>query len=117
MRLHSEIVIETEQTDTCYHRLISRGDMDFADDFVAPRIEAGIRIDTEPNFDSSMIVYRIVQENMNQLYQLIQFPSPFFDHIATIPKGKQSRNSLDILGPRTSSMDPLGLVYSRSLHP
>ena len=39
--------------------------MDFADDFVAPRIEAGIRIDTEPNFDSSMIVYRIVQENMN----------------------------------------------------
>ena len=51
--------------------------MDFVDDFVAPGIEAGIRLDTEPNFDPSIIVDRIVPENTNQLYQRIQFASTF----------------------------------------
>ena len=75
MRLHSDIVIETEHTDTCYNWLKSKGGMDFVDDFVAPGIEAGIRPDTERNFDPSIIVDRIVPENTNQLYQSIQFAS------------------------------------------
>ncbi|MEC7906882.1 MAG: hypothetical protein VYC82_06625 [Verrucomicrobiota bacterium] len=75
MRLHSDIVIETEHTDTYYNWLKSKGGMDFVDDFVAPGIEAGIRLYSEPNFDPSIIVDRIVPENTNQLYQSIQFAS------------------------------------------
>ena len=77
MRLPSDIVIETAHTDTYFNWLKSRGGMDFVDDFVAPGIEAGIRLDTEPNFDPSIIVDRIVPENANQLYQRIQFASTF----------------------------------------
>ena len=69
MRLRSYIVIETEHTDTYYNWLKSRGGMAFVDDFVAPGIEAGIRFDTEPDFDPPIIVDRIVPENTNQLYQ------------------------------------------------
>ena len=43
--------------------------MAFVDDFVAPGIEAGIRLDTEPDCESPIIVDRIVPENTNQLYQ------------------------------------------------
>ena len=69
MRLRSYIVIETEHTDTYYNWLKSRGGMAFVDDFVAPVIEAGIRLDTEPDCESPIIVDRIVPENTNQLYQ------------------------------------------------
>lgn len=77
MLLHSDIVIETEHTDTYYRWLKSRGGMDFVDDFVPPGIEVGIRLDTEPNYDPSIIVDRIVPENTDQLYQRIQFASTY----------------------------------------
>ena len=69
MRLRFYIVIETEHTDTYYNWLKSRGGMAFVDDFLAPRIEAGIGLDTEPDSDPPIIVDRIVPENTNQLYQ------------------------------------------------
>ncbi|HCR30092.1 MAG TPA: hypothetical protein DIV79_08755 [Opitutae bacterium] len=75
LRLHTDIVIETDHTDAYYRWLKARGGMDFVDDFVPPGTEAGIRLDTEPNFDPSLIVDRITSENTNQLYQRIQFAS------------------------------------------
>ena len=47
--------------------------MDFIADFVIPRLEEGIRIDTEPNFDPSIVLDRILPENTHLLYNRIQF--------------------------------------------
>jgi hypothetical protein len=47
--------------------------MDFIADFVQPGLEEGIRIDTELNFDPSIVVDRIVPENTHLLYNRIQF--------------------------------------------
>lgn len=73
MRLHADIVIETQETDLYYKWLKPRGGMDFIADFVLPGLEEGIRIDTEPNFDPSIVVDRIVPENTHLLYNRIQF--------------------------------------------
>ena len=73
MRLHADIVIETQETDIYYKWLKPRGGMDFIADFVLPGLEEGIRIDTEPNFDPSIVVDRIVPENTHLLYNRIQF--------------------------------------------
>ncbi len=73
LRLHADIVIETQETDLYYKWLKPRGGMDFIDDFVLPGLEVGIRLDTELNFDPSIVVDRIVPENTHQLYNRIQF--------------------------------------------
>ncbi len=73
LRLHTDIVIETEDTDLYYQWLKARGGMDFIDDFVTPGIEQGVRLDTEHNFNPSIVVDRIVPENTHQLYNRIQF--------------------------------------------
>ncbi len=73
MRLHTDIVIESEDFDLYYNWLKPRGGMDFVDDFVPPGIEEGIRLDTELNYDPSIITDRIVPENTHQLYSRIQF--------------------------------------------
>jgi len=73
LRLHADIVIETQETDLYYKWLKPRGGMDFIDDFVLPGLEEGIRLDTELNFDPSIVVDRIVPENTHQLYNRIQF--------------------------------------------
>ena len=73
MRLHADIVIETQETDLYCKWLKPRGGMDFIADFVLPGLEEGIRIDTEPNFDPSIGVDRIVPENTHLLYNRIQF--------------------------------------------
>lgn len=77
MRLHADIVIETQETDLYYKWLKPRGGMDFIDDFVLPGIEEGIRLDTELNFDPSIVVDRIVPENTHNLYSRIQFATTF----------------------------------------
>ncbi len=77
MRLHADIVIETQETDLYYKWLKPRGGMDFIADFVPPGLEEGIRIDTEPNFDPSIVVDRIVPENTHILYNRIQFATTF----------------------------------------
>jgi hypothetical protein len=69
-RRHS---IETQETDLYYKWLKARGGMDFIADFVQPGLEEGIRIDTELNFDPSIVVDRIVPENTHLLYNRIQF--------------------------------------------
>lgn len=73
MRLDSDIVIETEETDLYYHWLKSRGGMDFISDFVRPGIENGVRLDTEFNFDPSIVTDRISPENTRELYHRIKF--------------------------------------------
>ncbi|GEM_PF-351238 len=77
MRLHSDILIETENTDAYHHWLTSRGSVGFVDDFVPLGIVAEIRFDTESNYDPSIIVDRIVPENTNQHYRRIQFASTY----------------------------------------
>ena len=47
--------------------------MDFIADFVLTGLGEGISIATEPNFDSSIVVDRIVPENPHLLYDRIQF--------------------------------------------
>lgn len=71
MRLHAEIVNEPQVTDL-YQRK-PHGGMDFIADFVLTGLEEGVRIDTEPNFDPSIVVDRIVPENPHLLYNRIQF--------------------------------------------
>ena len=71
MRLHADIVIETQETDLYYNK--TRGGMDFIADFVLPGLEEGIRIDTEPNFDPSIVVDLIAPGNTHLLYNPIQF--------------------------------------------
>lgn len=73
MRLHANIVIESENVDLYYKWLKPRGGMDFIDDFVRPGSEEGLRLDTEFQFDPSIVVDRIVPENTHQLYNRIQF--------------------------------------------
>ena len=73
MRLHANIVIESENVDLYYKWLKPRGGMDFVDDFVSPGSEEGLRLDTEFQFDPSIVVDRIVPENTHQLYNRIQF--------------------------------------------
>ncbi len=73
MRLHANIVIESENVDLYYKWLKPRGGMDFVDDFVRPGSEDGLRLDTEFQFDPSIVVDRIVPENTHQLYNRIQF--------------------------------------------
>ncbi len=72
LRLETDIVIETEETDLYYQWLKQRGGMDFIDDFVPPGIENGLRIDTELNFDPSIVIDRITPENTHRLYHRIQ---------------------------------------------
>ena len=72
LRRETDIVIETEETDLYYQWLKQRGGMDFIDDFVPPGIENGLRIDTELNFDPSIVIDRITPENTHRLYHRIQ---------------------------------------------
>ncbi len=73
MRLHLDIVIETEHADLYYRYLKPMGGMDFIADFVAPGSEAGLHLDNDFNFDPSIVTDRIVPENTHQLYNRIQF--------------------------------------------
>ena len=73
LRLRADIVIESENADLYYKWLKPRGGMDFVEDFVRPRSEEGLRLDTEFQFDPSIVVDRIVPENTHQLYNRIQF--------------------------------------------
>ncbi len=73
LRLRANIVIESENADLYYKWLKPRGGMDFVDDFVRPCSENGLRLDTEFQFDPSIVVDRIVPENTHQLYNRIQF--------------------------------------------
>ena len=71
IRLHAEIV--NEPLDTDLYQRKPRGGMDFIADFVLTGLEEGVSIDTEPNFDPSIVVDRIVPENPHLLYNRIQF--------------------------------------------
>lgn len=73
MRLHVDIVIESEDADIYYRWLKARGGMDFIDDFVRPGSESGLRLDTGFHYNPSIVVDRIVPENTHQLYHRIQF--------------------------------------------
>ena len=73
LRLRTDIVIETEDTDLYYKWLKPRGGMDFVDDFVRPGIEDGLRLDTEFIYNPSIVTDRIIPENTNQLYHRIEF--------------------------------------------
>ena len=75
MKLHTDIVIESEDIDLYYKWLKPRGGMDFVEDFVRPGMEEGLRLDTEFQYDPSIVVDRIVPENTHQLYSRIQFAS------------------------------------------
>jgi hypothetical protein len=75
LRLETDIVIESDDVDLYDHWLKSRGEMDFVDDFVRPGIENGLRLDTQLNFDPSIVIDRIVPENTFQLYNRIQYSS------------------------------------------
>ncbi|MCH6255955.1 hypothetical protein MLD52_05305 [Puniceicoccaceae bacterium K14] len=75
LRLHVDIVIESEHTDLYYQYLKRRGGMDFVNDFVQPGSEGGLRLDTEFLFNPSIVTDRIVPENTHQLYNRIQFAS------------------------------------------
>ena len=73
LRLHVDIVIESEHPDLYYRFLKRRGGMDFVSDFVQPGSEDGLRLDTEFLFNPSIVTDRIVPENTHQLYNSIQF--------------------------------------------
>lgn len=73
LRLHVDVVIETEYADLYYRYLKDRGGMDFVSDFVTPKSEEGLRLDTEFLFNPSVVTDRIVPENTLQLYDRIQF--------------------------------------------
>lgn len=77
LRLRAEIVIESEDVDLYYKWLKPRGGMDFVDDFVRPGREEGLRLDTEFQFDPSIVIDRIVPENTHQLYSRIQSAATF----------------------------------------
>ena len=72
LRLETDIVIETDETDLYYHWLKSRGGMDFINDFVRPGIENGVRLDIELKFDPSIVTDRIAPENTHQLFNRIK---------------------------------------------
>lgn len=46
--------------------------MDFVEDFIRPGSEDGVRLDTEFQFDPSIVTDRIVPENTHQLFGRIQ---------------------------------------------
>lgn len=73
MRLNTDIVIESEDVDSYYKWLKPRGGMDFVADFVRPGRENGLRLDTEFNYNPSIVTDRITPENTNRLYQQIEF--------------------------------------------
>ncbi|EDY83962.1 hypothetical protein VDG1235_3589 [Verrucomicrobiia bacterium DG1235] len=72
LRLQTDILIESSDIDLYYHWLKARGGMDFVDDFVRPGSEDGLRLDTEYQFDPSIVTDRIVPENTHLLFQRIQ---------------------------------------------
>lgn len=73
LRLRADIVIESEHADLYYKWLKARGGMDFVEDFVRPGREDGLRLDTEFQYDPSIVVDRIVPENTHQIYSRIEF--------------------------------------------
>lgn len=73
LRLHAEIVIESDNADPYYRYLKRLGGMDFVEDFVRPGTEDGLRLDNEFKFDPSIVTDRIVPENTAKLYSRIQF--------------------------------------------
>lgn len=77
LRLHSDILIESEEVDLYYRWLKARGGMDFISDFVRPGSENGLRLDIEHQFDPSIVVDRIVPENTHILFQRIKAAGGF----------------------------------------
>jgi len=73
LRLHADIVIETEEADLYYRWLKPKGGMDFVDDFVLPGTESGLRLDTEHEYSPSIVTDRIIPENTPKLYRQIEF--------------------------------------------
>lgn len=72
IRLKADILIESEAIDLYYKWLKARGGMDFVEDFIRPGSEDGVRLDTEFQFDPSIVTDRIVPENTHQLFGRIQ---------------------------------------------
>lgn len=77
LRLETSILIESGDADLYYRWLKPKGGMDFVDDIVRPGSEDGLHIDTQYNFNPSIVVDRIVPENTHMIFQSIRSASGF----------------------------------------
>lgn len=72
--IRSPVVIEAADPDPCYRWLKPKGGMDFVEDFVRPGSERGLRLAPRRIDYDTVVVGRIVPENMNDLLRRIKGP-------------------------------------------
>ena len=74
--LRLDIVVESDDIDSYYRWLRSRGGLDFVEQFVRPGEEDGLRLDIEHNYPPTVVTDRITPENTHRLIRQIQFSRP-----------------------------------------
>jgi hypothetical protein len=70
--LRLDIVVESDDIDSYYRWLRSRGGLDFVAQFVRPGEEDGLRLDIEHNYPATVVTDRITPENTHRLIRQIQ---------------------------------------------
>ena len=70
--LKLEVLLESDDVDTYYRWVKSRGGMDFVEEFVRPGEEDGLHLDIEANYAPTVITDRIAPENVHRLIARIQ---------------------------------------------
>lgn len=70
--LRLDVVIESDEPDTYYRWIKSRGGMDFIEDFVRPGTEDGARLDLEHSAPRTIVTDRIAPENVHRLVAAIR---------------------------------------------
>jgi hypothetical protein len=71
--LRLDIVVESDDIDSYYRWLRSRGGLDFVAQFVRPGEEDGLRLDIEHNYPATVVTDRITPENTHRLIRQIQW--------------------------------------------